>query len=220
MSLREIYLPIIILITVLFFIKAKQKFGFDFFLIFLIYLISNFLVELSASFSVHYIGNNMLLYNISILTEGLAFCYTFYYVNNSFLIKKIIVISATSFLLFWVIDFCFMQKNNSLDTYSYLFSAINLATFSLITIYKFVFKNAFNNPFHNLFFWTSIGILFCYLGNIPYLASINTLAVNNWKTYRMAISLNIISQVVNTILYLMIIIGTICHRPETNYKLE
>jgi hypothetical protein len=212
MSLKEIYLPLIILITLSFFIKARQKFGFDFFFIFIIYLISNFLVELTSSISVHYIGNNMLLYNISMFTEGLTFCYVFYYINNDTSIKKAIIISGCMFFLFWIINFSFFQKNNSLDTYTYLFSSIILATFSLITIYQFIFKNSFNNPFHNFFFWISIGILFCYLGNIPYLASVNILAVNDWKT---AISLNIISQVVNSILYLMIIIGCLQHQPNT-----
>jgi hypothetical protein len=211
------YFPIIILITLLVFIKARRKFGFNFFILFLIYLISNLGAELSSSIMLYYHskGNNMLIYNISILIEGLTFCYMFYYANNNSSVRKAVIISGSVFLVFWIINIRFIQKNDSLDTYSYLFSSIVLAIFSLITINRFVFLNSFNNPFYNFFFWTSIGILFCYLGNIPYLASFNILAISNRKT---AISLSIISQVVNSILYLMIITGILCHRPETNYK--
>jgi len=217
MPLREIYFPAIILITLLVFIQARRKFGLSFFILFILYLITNFLIEVSSSILVHYYEvGNIPIYNVSILLEGFAFCYIFYYVNKSLAIRKAILIYGITFACFWIINFCFIQKNDSLDTYSYLFSSVALAAFSLITIYQFVFKNSFNNPFHNFFFWTSIGILFCYLGNIPYLASFNILSINNWRT---AVSLNIISQVVNSILYLMIIIGVLCHRPETNYKL-
>jgi hypothetical protein len=215
MGLKELYVPVIILITLLVFIKARRKFGFTFFVVFSIYLISNFFIEFLSDILAIYNLNNLAVYNISILSEGLTFCYLFYSVNRNHTIRKALVITSSVFLLFWVINFFFIQKYNTLNTFTYLFSCINLAVFSLVTIYQFVFQNSFNNPFYNFFFWASIGILFCYLGNIPYLASFNILAIKDEAT---AISLGIISQVVNSILYFMIITGILCHRPETNYK--
>jgi hypothetical protein len=214
MGLKELYLPVIIFIALLVFIKARRKFGFVFSWIFISYLTINFLVE-SISVVIAYKDlSNLLIYNISMLMEGLTFCYMFYYLNNNPAIKKALIISTSIFVLFWAVNFFFIQKSNdTLDTYTYLLSCIILSSFSLITIYRFVFQNSFNNPFYNFFFWASIGILFCYLGNIPYLASYNILLV---KDKMIAYSLNIISQVVNSILYIMIIIGVLCHRPERN----
>jgi hypothetical protein len=214
MGLKELYLPVIIFIALLVFIKARRKFGFVFFFIFSSYLIINFLVESVSVVIVYKDLSNLLIYNISMLIEGLVFCYMFYYISSNRVIKKAVIISITVFILFWTANFFFIQKStDTLDTYTYLLSCIILATFSLITIYRFVFHNSFDNPFYNFFFWASIGILFCYLGNIPYLAAYNILVI---KDRMIAYSLNIISQVVNSILYIMIIIGALCHRPERN----
>jgi hypothetical protein len=213
MGLKELYMPIVVLITLLVFIRARQKFGSDFFMIFCWYLTINFLVELSSAIIGYYNFNNLTIYNVSMLTEGLTFCYMFYYVNNNVAMRKALIISLVFFVLFWIINFCFIQKSDKLNTYTYLLSCIILSSFSLITIYRFVFQNLFNNPFYNFFFWASIGILFCYLGNIPYLASYNILAVKDEMT---AYSLGIISQVVNSILYFMIITGVLCHHPQRN----
>jgi hypothetical protein len=206
-------MPIVILIALLVFIRARLKFGSDFFIVFSLYLAINFRVELSSSIIAHYNFNNLWIYNISILTEGLTFCYIFYYVNNSKPIRKAVIISVMLFASFWIADFCFIQGNRNLNTYTYLLSCIILSVFSLITIYQFVFQNSFNNPFYNFFFWASIGILFCYLGNVPYLASFNILVIRDPIT---AYRLNIISQVVNSILYCMIITGILCHHPQKN----
>ena len=109
--------------------------------------------------------------------------------------------------------FFLYTKEYEFNTYSYLLSSIVLSGFSLATIYIFVFEKTFKDPFHNFFFWTSIGILFCYLGNIPYLMFYNILFQ---KAILIAYSLTIISQIVNSILYIMIIIGILYHRRPSN----
>src|SRR5271170_3263506 len=149
MRLIAIYLPTLILITLLIFLKARGKFGFHFFILFSSYLLINLIIELLANVFAHYHYHNLYIYNIAILIEGLTFCYMFYYANNNKVIKKALVIATSVFILFWVINFCFIQKSrDTLNTYTYLLSCIILSIFSLITIYRFVFQNSFNNPFY------------------------------------------------------------------------
>ena len=213
MGFREIYLPLLILTTLLIFIKARRKLGFFFSLIFILYLTFNLVIEFIAGIAFYYKVNNIILYNMDILIEGLTFCYALYYLHRSPLIKGLLKITATIFILFWAVDFFFIQKEYEFNTYSYLLSSIVLSGFSLATIYIFVFEKTFKDPFHNFFFWTSIGILFCYLGNIPYLMFYNILFQ---KAILIAYSLTIISQIVNSILYIMIIIGILYHRRPSN----
>jgi hypothetical protein len=211
MGLKEIYLPILILITLLVFARARLKFGSGFFTIFLCYLGINLTIELCSNVIAYYKGSNLLIYNIAILIEGLAFYYLFIQLNKNKAIQKRIKIIAGLFILFWLADILFIQKPRLLNTYSYLFSCTTLSAISLIAIYLFVFEDTVKNPFHNFFFWASIGILFCYLGNIPYLMFYNILYA---RAYVVAFSLSIISQIANSILYLMLITGVLCHRPS------
>jgi hypothetical protein len=216
LKFEELPLPLLILITLLLFIKAKRKFSFKFFVIFSLYLFVNFLIELSSNIIAYHNLSNIILYNIAILIEGTVFLYLFYHLHFNKAIKKSLVISALFFILFWNFNFFFMQRNNYFDTYTYLLSCVFLSTFSLITIYQFVFEDMFDNPFNNFFFWVSIGILFCYLGNIPYLMFFNIL----FKSRIATMSLNIISQIVNTILYIMIITGILCHQPSAKFSAD
>jgi hypothetical protein len=209
----ELYLPLlIILTTLLIFIKARRKLGFSFSVIFILYLSFNLMVELVSGIDYYfYMINNVVIYNVDILVEGLVFCYAFYYLHSSIYIKQLLKIAAAIFVLFWIADFCFIQKEHTLNTYSYLLSSIILSGFSLTTIYTFVFEKTFKDPFYNFFFWASIGILFCYLGNVPYLMFYNILLE---RAPVIAYSLAIISQIVNSILYITIIIGTVYHRKQ------
>lgn len=212
MGLKEIFIRVLILTTLLLFIKARRKFGFNFFIVFSCYLFINLAVEISPIIALYYHTDNMMVYNISILTEGLAFCYLFYCIQHTNpVLKKALLISASVFILFWLINFFFIQKNTTLDTYTYFLSSIILATFSLITIYRFIFEDIVDNPFHNFFFWTSIGVLFCYIGNLPFLGMFNILAQQSKVT---AMSLWFISEVVNSLLYFMTITGILCHQPK------
>jgi hypothetical protein len=213
MGWKEFFMPTLILVSLFIFIKARRKFGFTIFIVFSCYLTLNFLVELLSSVIAYYNGNNLPLYNFDILAENIVFCYVFFHINNSKLVRNGLIVSAALFLLFWIINFTFIQKSSNLNSYSYLLSCIILSVFSLVTIYRFIFTNASDDPFHNFFFWVSVGILFCYLGSTPYLASFNILEIKDNVT---AYSLTIISEVVNSILYLMIITGTLCHRPHRN----
>jgi hypothetical protein len=208
MGFKEIYLPLLILITLLTFIKARRKLGFSFSVIFILYLSFNLIVEIVSGIAYYNKINNIVIYNVDILIEGLVFCYGFYYFHSNVKIKKSLLISASVFVLFWALNFFFIQSDNIFNTYSYLLSCIILSLFSLITIYIFVFENIFKDPFKNFFFWISIGVLFCYLGNIPYLMFYNILL---HRASAVAYSLVIISQIVNSILYVMIIIGTLYH---------
>ena len=210
-------MPVVIFITASMFFKNRQKFSFNFFIVFLVYLLISLVVEISSNIIAFYDLNNLVIYNVEMLIETLAFCYLFYSIDLLAFARKLLFASILFFVLFWIINFLFIQRVKTLDTYSYLLSCLILCMFSMITIYQYIFQSAFGNPFHNFFFWASIGILFCYLGNIPYLASYNILVIKDKIT---AYSLGIISQIVNTILYLMLITGIVCHRPQKILELQ
>lgn len=217
MGLKEAYLPLLIFITILIFILKRGKFSIDFFLIFLSYLILNLVIEFVSGIAYYHAKSNLVIYDIDILIEGLTFCYTFYYLHFSSKVKNLLIVAALILVLFWITDFSFIQMRAVFNTYSYLLSCLILSTFSLLSIYLFVFESIYDDPFRNFFFWLSIGILFCYLGNIPYLMFFNILVMKSRIT---AFSLGIISQIVNSILYIMIITGTLRHQPSGKFSVD
>lgn len=209
MDYSNIHLPLIILMAIFFLIKARKKIERYYFLL-LIYLVVNLLVESFANVLDYNKKSNIALYNFGMIFEITVFLLIYYREMH----WKIIIKSAILlFLIFAWINALFFQNLHSFYSNTYTVGSILLMSFSLYYLFGIVVKNETINPLFNFMFWFSIGVLFCYLGNLPYLSILNKLlSADNKVLIR---NLALISLVVNTLLYILIIIGSLCHRKMT-----
>ncbi len=175
-----------------------------------LYLLSNFLIEFSANFLKAQDESNLKVYNIGMIFEITIFLLLFHRAVKTSQQKKMVLYSIISFLFFSTINALFFQNFGRFFSNTYTFGSIILMGVSLFYLFAIVVKNENHNPVNNFMFWFSIGVLFCYLGNLPYLSMLNGLISSKNKVPEN--DLAIISITVNTLLYVLIITGLICHR--------
>lgn len=210
MDYSNLHLPLIILMAFLTVLVWGAKLGSKTQRLFLLYLGVNFFVESIANILDYNGKSNLDLYNAGMIFEISFFLYIFRRNTANYLIKKAILISVFFFLLIASLDIILLQKKHSFLSNAYTVGCFLLMGASLYFLFLIVIKSKHTNPLKNFLFWFSIGVLFCYLGNLPYLSVINRLFATDNKL--LARNLAIISLVVNTLLYVLIIIGNICHK--------
>lgn len=209
MSLKTLFLPGVLLVTFIVLLFFRKRLQPKYLQLFIIYVAVCFLTELTAHLLTYFNRKNIVLYNIEMIFEISFFAYIFYRSTDSPVIKKIISYFFIFFLLFAFINLPFIQGLRKFNTYTYTIGSLFLTACCFYYLFNLIFSKETENPFRIFLFWVSIGLLFCYLGNLPYLSTLNKLFTSNWATAR---SLSIISKVVNTILYLSIITGAVCQR--------
>ena len=180
------------------------------YLVLLIYLIYNFLIELIANILDANNFSNLELYNFGMISEVLFFLTVYYISFESFFLKRVIIYTGFFFAGFSCINAFLFQSYHSFFSNTYTVGSVLLMAVSLYYLVAVVLRNEELSPVHTFMFWFSIGVLFCYLGNLPYLSVLNNLLSTDNKA--MARNLALISMTVNTLLYILIVIGAICNR--------
>ena len=121
------------------------------------------------------------------------------------LYKKIVIVSLLAFVFSIILNLAFFQS-----LYIFNSNVYTLGSFILLFVcgyYLFyIIKNEEKNPLHFLMFWISLGVLFCYLGNLPFLTNVSQLFAIDEE---MALRLRLISITVNILMYCLIATGVI-----------
>lgn len=212
MTLKTYFLPTVILITLIVLLINRHKLTPSYNKNFIAYLVVTFFVETTAHLLTVYYGNNIPLYNFQMIFEISFFYYTFYKAISKPSVKQIILYFSIAFLVFAIGNLIFYQTLYDFNSYTYTLGSIFLSFLCLYFLFEIVILSTnIINPFQNFLFWVSIGILFCYLGNLPYLSSLNVLFQNHDS---IVTSLSIISKVVNTLLFVLMIIGVLCQKKK------
>ena len=209
----RILLPLIILIVLAVVLKTQPKLSGHFIWKWLVlYLIVNFAVELLANILEANHRNNLALYNFGMAFEVGIFLRLFILINDDKKVKSLIGVFAVLFTLAFLIDLLLIHGILQFNAYAYTAACLLLTSCCFITLGKSVVNGFERNPLHDFKFWFSIGVLFCYLGNAFYLILVNKLVETNSIDLK---NLSIISLTVNTIMYIMIAIGSACQKEET-----
>jgi hypothetical protein len=175
----------------------------------LAYLCGNFTFELIVLVFIDKGFSTYGVYNLEMIFEVLFFLFFFYRNGAPELIKNSIPLLISIFVLFSIYNILLIQKWTDFNTNTYTLGSFFLFYVCGYYLIYSVLRNENKNPLRNLLFWISLGLLFCYLGNFPFLSNVNQLFTLNAV---MATSLRTISLVVNLLLYLLIIVGVICNR--------
>lgn len=199
-----IYLPAIILITLIVVHTNRKKVNHKIRTLLFIYLATNFLIELIANI----LTTNIVLYNAGMIFEVTIFLAIFYKSIPLIRIKKVIVYMIILFEAYAIINALLFQSVVTFYSYTYFLGSFFLMLTTLYYLFFIVIKFETVNPLKDFLFWFSIGVLFCYLGNLPYLSVVNNVISIDDRSVNY--SLATISKVVNTLLYLLIIIGSLC----------
>lgn len=198
---------ILLSITVLLFFKTRvEQITFK---SLLIYLVINFTFEVIAFILTEKSISNIPVYNLQMIFEVTFFLFLYRVTASISIYKKIITIAIASFIAFALVNIVFFQSISMFNTNTYTLGSFLLIFVCGNYLYYSILKDQLKNPLLSLMFWVSLGVLFCYLGNLPFLSNVNELFAFDED---MALRLRLISICVNVLLYLLISIGILCNR--------
>jgi hypothetical protein len=203
-----IILSVILLsVTVLLFFRNRlEQIAFRFLLF---YLAINFTFEVIAFILTEKSISNIPVYNLQMIFEVTFFLFLYKTTASITIYKKIIATAIASFVAFALVNIIFFQSIGKFNTNTYTLGSFLLIFACGNYLYYSILKDQLKNPLLSLMFWVSLGVLFCYLGNLPFLSNVNELFVFDEG---MALRLRLISICVNVLLYLLISIGILCNR--------
>ena len=170
------------------------------FLLFLGYTLANELVVLSIKGSNHWLYN---IYNYFRFTL-LGIIYLQLLVTP--VIKKIIFWFLLSLPLWLGLSFYFTGGFYQLHTPSVLAGSVMVVFVTVSYLFELLQFPGQGTLFSRPFFWISTGLMFYFLGNLPYLGSINYLVK---KDMNLAIRLYYIIYALNAIMYTLFVVAFI-----------
>jgi len=190
----------------------KKKLTSYLFYYLLTYLSVNFIFECNAHYLAFNNMSNYEVYNYEMIFEVAFFHLLFRkaFTDNRFKILSSIFFFA--FVSFSIINILFFQEITEFNSNTYTVGCILLLLTGVVFLFNDVVKRDEINPLYFPMFWISLGILFCYLVNFPFLSNVNQLFILD---ARIADNLSIINYTVNVLLYVLIGIGIICRKQRT-----
>ena len=179
-------------------LKNKMALPLKIFLVFLCYTLAN---EILASYIN---GSNHWLYNIYNYIRFSLLCFIFLKILVTPFLKKIVILLLLSLPLWFVISFITVGSFNQLHTPTVLAGSVAYVFMSTAYLYELLKYPDEESLFHKPFFWISTGLLFYFLGNLPYLGTINYLVKNDMA---MAIQLYYIIYILNAVMYTLFVVA-------------
>lgn len=175
----------------------------------LVYLTGNFIFELVVLFLTIKDLNNIGVYNLEMLFEVSFFMLFFRKISAKRYFRYSINVLLPLFLFCFIINILFFQPIGVFSSNTYTLGSLFLFYVCGFFLFISILQDESKNPLRSINFWISLGVLFCYLGNFPFLSNVNQLFSINES---MALTLRTISISVNVLLYLLIIVGIVCSR--------
>lgn len=201
-----LYLILTLLILLTF---CRKRISVHLFYYLLTYLCVNFIFETIAHYFAYHNMSNYEVYNYEMIWEVSFYLCLFQkgFTNNTY--KKLIFIFITVFLLFAIINLIFFESRKDFNSNTYTVGCILLLTTGMMYLFHDIVKRDDVNPLFFPMFWISLGVLFCYLVNFPFLSNVNQLFN---MTENMTDKLAIMNYTVNVLMYVLIGIGIICSK--------
>jgi len=181
-------------------LKNKLSLPLKFFLGFLCYTLAN---ELVAK-NIH--GSNHWLYNIYNYIRFLLLSLIYLQLLVTPALKKIIIGFLISLPVWFVISFYSVGGFYRLHTPTILAGATAFVFMSTCYLYELLRYPEEKSLLLKPFFWISTGLLFYFLGNLPYLGSINYLVK---KDMALAMKLYYITYILNVVMYTLFVVAFI-----------
>jgi hypothetical protein len=128
-----------------------------------------------------YSSNNAWIFTISLAPQYVLFMLVYYHELHAPKLKKAVLITCILFSLFTILNFCFWQKLDMINSYTHILADCIM----LLLVFAYFEQLRREKTLIRLttrpMVWISLGVMVFHLLNIPFLMSINYLN-QNFKT--------------------------------------
>lgn len=162
--------------------------------------------------SSHKIRNHW-LYNIYIFIEFNFLNYIYIQTITTSGPRNTIKAFSLVFPLFFIINIAFIQGIHTFNTYSYVAGGAAVIVWTCMYFTELLSKPKFSSIIEQPLFWISTGLLFFYLGNIPFYGMINYLLKNHYGIVK---NYFVIVLILNVLKYSLYAVGFLCTKPKQN----
>ena len=202
----------LIISVIIVLIFHKKKLAPYLFYYLMIYLCTNLVFECIAHYLAINKKGNYEVYNYEMIFEVSFFLLLFRRSFTNMRFKRLSAIFFFAFVIFAFINITFFELRMRFNANTYTIGCILLLITGITYLFNDIVKREETNPLFFPMFWISLGVLFCYLVNFPFLSNVNQLFILNRN---MAENLSIMNYTVNVLMYVLIGIGIICRKQQT-----
>lgn len=160
--------------------------------------------------SSHKIRNHW-LYNIYIFIEFNFLNYIYFHAITTTRSRNIIKLFSLIYPLLFIINIAFIQGMHIFNTYSYVAGGVGVIVWTCMYFTELLSKPKYSSIIEQPLFWISTGLLFFYLGNIPFYGMINYLLKNYLGIVK---NYFIIVLILNILKYSLYAVGFLCSKPK------
>lgn len=173
------------------------------FLLFLLYTLVN---ECIAYWMMSLNLRNHWLYNIYNYVRFPLLAIIYYFLINNPLLKKIIAGFLLSIPLLLAVNMYIYGTFYQLHTLAILYGSLFIIFLTISFLRQLLYLPLEDSILHHPFFWISSGLLFYFLGNVPFLGALNYLIANNPGV---AVQLYLINRILNILMYTLFTVAFI-----------
>jgi len=171
------------------------------------YLFINILIEITGYVTLRMGIRNIWLFNIYTPLEFIFWAYIYSQSISNKKIKNAVLIFIPGYLILVIINQTLIQGFFKFHSNTFLLGSLSLILFSVYYLYELFAFDLKKNPFAELLFWISVGLLLFYSADFIYLSVYNYLTEEKIEVARIlqkAVRIN------NFIMYVIFIIGLLC----------
>ena len=160
----DIIAPLVVCFLILFAVLSKgiRLMRFDRYL--LSFILLQVILNSLANFLQDQHINNQWIYHLNCIATQTIFSLYFYNLFQSQAKKKLVLLSALFFVVFYGLNIFFIQPYDTFNSYSYALGAFFIVTFGLVSFYSWMESLPAQNIVHLKEFWGAAGVLF-YFGS-------------------------------------------------------
>lgn len=166
--------------------------------LFLLFLLYTLLNECIAYWMMSQNIRNHWLYNIYNYVRFPLLAIIYYFLINNPQFKKIIAGFLLSIPLLLAVNMYVYGTFYQLHTLAILYGSVFIIFLTICFLRQLLYLPLEDSILHHPFFWISSGLLFYFLGNVPFLGALNYLIANNPGV---AVQLYTITRILNILMY-------------------
>jgi hypothetical protein len=178
--------------------------------IFLLFLAVTFAIESTMWVIAVYLHNRTTwLANIGLIIEFSFYGLFFYQVLRGVFIKNLIRVFLVTFPLFSIYNITLGQGLHVFNHHTFIFGGVMVVMLCVMYFYELMRSPSYVDIIREPVFWIATGVIFFYIGTLPYFGLINYL----FKHFpEIAKSYFVIVKVLNILLYILFTIAYLCRR--------
>ena len=181
-------------------------------------LFNELLATIGLPFLKHtfHVKNNMIVYNIFVLIQFMAYAFYFFKVIQLLWFKKICIVFLLLFPLLWIISVWYVFGIYNWNSYIHVAGSAFTIIACAVFFYQLYTGDELVSLSKNTEFWIAAALFIFYTCNLPYTGMLNYL-INN--ALNVAEDLAYVLRLLNIVMYSIIIYAFVCRQINTTKSL-